>query len=280
MGLLKVSSIHAGTLGHYEADLLERFLPPVAVAIRNSRRAETLHARMLDAEQKNAMADLARSVAHDVNNALGSVTPLVQQLREDARRGRIDLPVLAADLDEIDRSLQVCARIFGGMLAFAREPQQRSGSGSVQRAIEATLSMLEGGLRRRRIACEVDLLPDLPPVPADPARLEQLFFNLLANARDAMPDGGRIEIAGRRHDGADGRLRIEIVDTGSGIPAENLALIQQPFFSTKPAGRGLGLAICRSIVWSMQGRLEIESRSGRGTTVRLLLPAASCEDAR
>jgi signal transduction histidine kinase len=220
------------------------------------------------------MADIARSVAHDVNNALGSVTPLVQQLREDARRGRVDLPVLAADLDEIDRALQVCARIFGGMLAFAGGTQRRSGSASVPRAIEATLAMLEGGLRRRRIACEPDLAPDLPPVPADPSRLEQLFFNLLANARDAMPDGGRIDIVGRRLEGADGRLQIEIADTGGGIPAENLALIQQPFFSTKPQGKGLGLAICRSIVWSMQGRLEIESRTGQGTTVRLLLPGA------
>jgi signal transduction histidine kinase len=280
MGVLKVSSIHAGTFGRYEADLLERFLPPVAVAIQNSRRAETLHARMLDAEQKNAMADLARSVAHDVNNALGSVAPLVQQLRADARRGRIDPQVLAADLDEIDRSIQVCTRIFGGMLAFARGTQRRSGSGSVPKAIGATLAMLEAGLRRRGIECKVDSAPDLPPVPADPSRLEQLFFNLLANARDAMPEGGRIDITVRRLDGAERAIAIEIADTGGGIPEENLALIQQPFFSTKPQGKGLGLAICRSIVWSMQGRLEIESRAGRGTTVRLVLPAAGGEEPR
>jgi len=277
MGVLKVASTHPGLLGHYEADLLQRFLSPVAVAILNSRRTETLHARVLEAEQKNAMADLARSVAHDVNNALGSIAPLVQQLREDARAGKVDPAVLCQDLDEIDRSIQVCTRIFGGMLAFAKGTQRRSGTGSISKAVKATLSVLDAGLLRRGIRVEIEVPEDLPLVRANQYRLEQLFFNLLANARDAMPDGGRIDIVARN---VDAQIRIEIRDTGGGIPEENLELIQQPFFSTKPHGKGLGLAICRSIVWSMQGRLSITSRTGQGTTVCLVLPAADSEEGR
>jgi two-component system NtrC family sensor kinase len=163
------------------------------------------------------------------------------------------------------------------MLAFAKGAQRPSGRGSIPRAIDATLAMLDGGLRRLGIHYEVDVPADLPPVRANQSRLEQLFFNLLANARDAMRHGGRIDIVARR---LEAKIEIEIRDTGDGIPPENLAVIQQPFFSTKPQGKGLGLAICRSIVWSMQGRLAIESETGRGTSVRLLLPVPDTSEAR
>ncbi len=151
LGVLKVAARHAGTFGTYEADLLRRFMPLAAVAIQNSQRTVTLEAKMLAAERKHAIADVARGVSHDVNNALGAVLPLVQQMLADVRSGRADPDVLAEDLQQIEQSLQTCRRIFGGMLTLARGAAQRVGQGDVHRAIECTLAILEDSLERQGV---------------------------------------------------------------------------------------------------------------------------------
>lgn len=274
-GVLKVASCHPGSFGAYDANLVERFRSQAAVAIQNSRRTESLHARMVEAEKKHAMADLARSVSHDVNNAMGSVIPLLQQIQADARDGRVDPAVLCGDLDQIETSLQVCRRIFSGMLSLARGSARPSRRAPVYPALDASLTILQDGLRHRGIDLAVDVPDDLPEVAGARSDLEQVFLNLISNAREAMPQGGRLSIAARRA-GA-GRLEIAIEDTGHGIPPENLPRVEEPFFTTKPQGTGLGLPICRSIVWEMGGRMEIKSESGRGTRVTITLPLAGEE---
>jgi len=269
LGVLKVASRRPGSFGPYEAGLVERFRSHVSVAIRNSQRAETLHARMIEAERKHAMADLARSVAHDVNNALGSVLPLVQQLHAEARGGKVDCEDLGGDLEQIERSLEVCRRIFGGMLAFARDGARSGGRAQVAQAVESTLGVLRDGLDRMGIGVDVVLQEPLPPVAGTLSELEQVLLNLLTNAREAMPRGGRIDLRARP---VPGGLEIVIADTGIGIPPELLSRVQEPFFTTKERGSGLGLAICRSVVWSMGGKLYLESEPGRGTSVRVFLP--------
>ncbi len=269
LGVLKIASRRTGTFGPYDAGLVERFRSHVAVAIRNSQRAETLHTRMIEAERKHAMADLARSVAHDVNNALGSVLPLVQQMHAEARGGKVDCAELGADLEQIQRSLEVCRRIFGGMLSFARDGVRTGGRAQVAQAVESTLGVLRDSLDRLGIAVDVALEEPLPPVAGSLSELEQVMLNLLTNAREAMPGGGRIDLRARP---APGGLEITIADTGIGIPAELLARVQEPFFTTKERGSGLGLAICRSVVWSMGGKLYLESAPGQGTSVRIFLP--------
>ena len=118
-GVLKIAARHPGAFSRHDAELVERFRSHAAMAIQNARRTEHLHTRMVEAEKKHAMADLARGVSHDVNNALGSVLPIIQEMHEDVRAGRFDREVFAADLDQVQTSLQVCRRIFGGMLSFA-----------------------------------------------------------------------------------------------------------------------------------------------------------------
>lgn len=272
LGVLKVASRRSGTFGPYEAGLVERFRSHVALAIRNSQRAETLHARMIEAERKHAMADLARSVAHDVNNALGSVLPLVQQMHAEALGGKVDCRELGADLAQIQRSLEVCRRIFGGMLSFARDGARTGGRAQVAQAVESTLAVLRDSLDRMGIAVAVALEEPLPAVAGDLSELEQVLLNLLTNAREAMPRGGRIDLGARP---VPGGLEITITDTGIGIPPELLSRVQEPFFTTKERGSGLGLAICRSVVWSMGGKLYLESEPGRGTSVRVFLPEAA-----
>src|SRR5262245_53857769 len=155
------------------------------------------------------------------------------------------------------------------MLAMARGSGQKIGEGSVNRAIEATLSILKDSFRRRAIRLDLDLSENLPAVKGRQGDLEQLFLNLMTNARDAMPTGGTLSVGTRQLNEG---LEVLIQDSGCGIPPEHLSRIHEPFFTTKHSGRGLGLSICRSIVWDIRGDLKINGREGEGTQVRVLLP--------
>jgi signal transduction histidine kinase len=191
---------------------------------------------------------------------------LVEQLQEDAQTGDLDPRVASADLEQIERSLRVCRRIFGGMLKFARSATRNESGVHLHHEVECTLAILRDGFEKRRISIEVDLPADLPPVKAVQADVESLLLNLMSNAQHAMQADDRLSIRARRNGDS---IQLDIEDTGCGIPAENLSKVQEPFFTTKPSGNGLGLAICRSIVSQMRGRLEIQSTVGKGTLVQV-----------
>ena len=269
LGVLKISSRAPGILGPYEARLVEEFMPLASLAVQFSVRAEAFEARMLQAERKHGLADLSRGIAHDVNNALGAMLPLVQQLREDLARERLDTAALADDLTHIEDSIQICRRIFGGMLAIARGSGRAIGHGNLRRAIDGAQAVLGDSFKRRSIVVDVDIPDELPLVRGGQNDLTQVVLNLCTNARDAMGAGGRLAIRARPSNGS---VRLEIADTGAGIPPEVLARVWEPFFSTKADGNGLGLSICRSILRELGGAMDIASTPGTGTTVTLVVP--------
>lgn len=269
LGVLKVAALQPGSFGAHEVDLLQRFVPLSAVTIQNSQRAVNLETKMLEAEKKHAIANLARGVSHDVNNALGSMLPLVQQVMADALANRIEPGLLLQDLQQIEQSIQTCRRIFGGMLALARGAGQGTAQANVRRALDNTIAILHDGFERQGIRLDVRLLDAVPAVRAGQGDVEQLFLNLATNAKDAMPAGGVLTIRSER---MGDKLEITIRDTGSGIAPEHMSSIQQPFFTTKHNGNGLGLSICRSIIWNLNGEMKIDSKVGAGTEVRLVLP--------
>ena len=271
VGVLKIAARHPGRLTAYDAELVEHFRSQAAIAIQNLHRTESLRARVLTAERKHAMADLARTVSHDVNNALGSMLPLVQQIQEDLRAGVLKPAVLSEDLEQVQKSLQVCRRIFGGMLSFSRGAARRTQYGHVPRAIETASAILKYGMSRSGIELVVNMPDDLPTVACSQSDLEQVFLNLFTNAREATSQGGRITIDVRSSENA---VEISLADSGCGIPPENLPMILEPFFTTKPHGNGLGLSICRSILWEVEGTLTIQSKPGTGTRVDVLVPQA------
>jgi signal transduction histidine kinase len=271
-GVLKVAARHPGSLRPFDAELVEHFRSQAAVAIQNLSRTESLQARMLTAERKHAIAELARTVAHDVNNALGSMLPLIQQLQADLQGGRVDPAVYLDDLEQVQTSLQVCRRIFGGMLSFARGGARRTSLGRVQPALDTTLAVLKDGIERRGINLIVDTPDDLPAVACGQGDLEQVFLNLLTNAREASSEGGNVTV---RVLPQPDRLSITVADTGAGISAANLSRVFEPFFTTKPNGNGLGLSICRSILWEIGGTLSLQSEPDRGTSVHVTVPWAS-----
>lgn len=286
--VLRISARHAGTFGLYECDLVASMLPQAMVALQNAERTESLQDRVLQAERKHAMAELARGVSHDVNNALGSMLPLIQQLREEAADGRIDPATLAGDLAQVEHSVHVCTRIFGGMLKFARHASSASATARarVDLAIDSVLTLLADGMDRRGIRVHRDAVPlaggDAPAaeppveVPIRQSELEQVLLNLLSNARDALAsgevrcaDGAAVHIRVRRvaiDTGAGSRpaVQIEVEDTGPGVPEHERAMVFEPFFTTKASGSGLGLSVCRSIVWAAQGRIELHSPARHG----------------
>jgi signal transduction histidine kinase len=271
LGLLKVAALHSGAFGPYHADMVGQFLPHVAIGLQNLQRAASLERNLLQAERKHAMAELSRGVAHDVNNALGAVLPLVQQMQAELVTGPPEPAALADDLRQIERSIQVSRRIFGGMLSFARGSARVTAGASIAQALRTTRALLNERFRRSGVELIASIEPALPTLPAAQSDLEQLFLNLLTNAREATPPGGRVTLSARRHGDA---LHIVVEDTGAGIPPENLAKIFEPFFSTKPQGNGLGLSICRSIVWQMHGTLEVTSAPGQGTQATIVVPLA------
>src|SRR6266581_4164067 len=167
------------------------------------------------------------------------------------------------------------ARAFAQMTERLR--QSRALLESVQTLVDGALSGFAELLRQHRVELGVTVPPTLREIRVDPMRLEQALTEIISNALDAMSNGGRLEIAAQSQigdGGADGVL-LEIADSGSGIPAEILPNLCEPFFTTRPEGTGLGLAIAKRYVEETGGRLDIASRIGHGTTVRIWLPVAS-----
>ncbi len=269
VGVLMIAALHPGTFWPYECELVDALLPHAILSLRNARRNETLEDQVIQSERKHAMAELARGVSHDVNNALGTVLPLVQQLRAESADGRVDPEALREDLAAIEGSLQACVRIFSNMLQFARRTSEQAiePSARLDLALDAVQAIHGDGLRRHGIAFERCLDDELPMLPLRQAELEQLVLNLVSNARDAVSAaggaGGEVIVrAALVSDGArpgERRVRLEVSDSGVGIAAGQLERVLEPFFTTKPRGSGLGLSICRAIVWQCRGRIEVRS---------------------
>ena len=154
IGMLKIAARYAGQLKPYDARAGRAFPFPCGHRHTEPAPYRVASRRVVTAERKHAMAELARSVSHDVNNALGSMLPLVQQMQEDLRGGRLKPAVLAEDLEQVQKSLQVCRRIFGGMLSFSRGAARGSRHGQVRRAIRNSLGNPEvwNGPERNRAA--------------------------------------------------------------------------------------------------------------------------------
>jgi signal transduction histidine kinase len=264
LGILKLSGCAPATFGPYEAAIVERFMSLASVALKRAQTLEDLQARMLKIERHDALAHLARGVAHDINNALGEVIPLVQQIQADVQSGTIVPGVLAEDLHRVELSLQVARGIFGRMLRFARGSARAPGPGDLHRAFAAVRDVLQESLTRVDIGVHAVLPDQLPAVQCGQSDLERLLFNLMTNGRDALPNGGTLTVTMRTIGSS---VEIAVSDDGVGMSPETLAEIESPFFTTKEQGTGLGLATCRSIAAGAGGSLTIESRIAEGTRV-------------
>ena len=247
------------------------------MALQNARRAESLEQRVLIAERKHAMADLARGVSHDVNNALGAVLPLVQQLREEIEQGTLDPAVAAVDLAQIEHSIQVCRRIFGAMVHFARGTARNPSEVSLAQRPTAcwpsSARASSGAGRPGRRG---------PRRPAAPVRRPGRRRAALAQPDQQRPrrDRRRRSV---RHPGEQRRRHRSSWSSrtpAAGSRSEHLAKIQEPFFTTKterPRARAGDLPVDRRA--AARAVPDREHSRASGTRVRASFPIAMRRDA-
>jgi len=225
-------------------------------------------------EKMASIGLLAAGVAHEVNTPLTGISSFVQMLMDGAEPDDPKTEVL----EKIEKQTFRAARIVNGLLNLARPAQVERGPVDVNAVIHDVLSLLDHQMRTGRIQVRKELATVAPIVDGTEYKLQQVFLNLFLNARDAMPKGGWLTIVTR----ADGpNALVEVADTGSGIPTEQLSRIYDPFFTTKEIGKGtgLGLSITYGIVQEHDGTIACESAPGQGTRFSLTLPLASAQRA-
>jgi signal transduction histidine kinase len=236
-----------------------------------SSETEQLRAQLLQAQRLSSVGALASSVAHEFNNILTTIINYAKLgMRQEEPAAR------AQAFEKILKGGQRAATIVNGMLGFARNTSTRRQTTDVVRLVEEVMMLTEKDLSKHRIQVEKKY-HGRPEAPVVPGQIEQILVNLVINARQAMPDGGRLKVE-VRDNGRSGMVEVKVADSGVGIPPEQLRLIFEPFYTTKQpdenghGGTGLGLSVCRQIIEQHAGRIRVESVVGRGSTFTVKLP--------
>jgi len=252
------SSDEIGELARAFAQMTER--------LRQSR------AQLVQSEKLASIGQMAAAVAHGLRNPLASLRAAAQLARH-----RVDAPVAREQLDAIVEQVDRLDLRIAHLLQFSRPAPFHPLRESARALVDGALSGFSELLRQRKVELAVRAPAVLPEIQVDPMRLEQALTELVSNALDAMPEGGRLDVTTRAEPGAGGAggIVVEITDTGRGIAPEILPNLCEPFFTTRPEGTGLGLAIAKRYIEEAGGRLDITSALGRGTTVRIWLPVSS-----
>jgi two-component system, NtrC family, sensor kinase len=245
----------------------------VLVVLEDVTGRVRLEEQLQQREKLSSIGLLAAGVAHEINTPLTGVSSYTQMLL-----GMLaDTDPKHALLQKIRRQTDRATGIVNNLLNFSRTGGATDFTEvDLERVLDDTLQLLEPQLRQSRVEIARIYSADLPRVYGNAGKLQQVFTNLLLNARDAIPDGGRITLRARSSDDRD-VMSVEVEDNGIGIAPENVARIYDPFFTTKGVGRGtgLGLAVSYGIVQEHSGHIAVESAPGRGTTFRITLPTAS-----
>lgn len=282
LGVLRVSALRRSPFNDWDARVVSTFLPAALAAIQDAHDREAREHRALSAEQRAYLVNVARVVAHDVNNSLGAALPLAQQILADLEAGEPISPEiwredLAAIIGEIDK----CRGVFDRLLRQEQDPQTGDPSSDVNRAIKSQWSFLEPRFRRRRVTLHQDLAKTLPKVGMYRGQLEHVVHNLVVNALDVVPrEGGEIHVRTYLESEPNGgdRVVLEVADNGPGIAEEEIGRVFEMFYSTK-GGTGLGLPLVRRLVAEAKGQVEIAPRddgvSVGGTVVTVRLPLAT-----
>jgi PAS domain S-box-containing protein len=231
----------------------------------------TLEAQLTQADKLSSIGLLAAGVAHEINTPLAVISSYAQmlskQLKGDARLGPV--------LDKITQQSFRAAEIANGLLNFSRTSTTEFRDTNLNQVIHDTLALLEHQFKTAQIHVKLELDEELPAIHGNPGKLQQVFLNLLLNAKDAMPGGGNLHITTR----VSGHVEALIADSGSGIAPEHLKRIYDPFFTTKTTpkpgarrGTGLGLSVSYGIIQEHAGKIQVESAIGAGTTFHLEFP--------
>lgn len=271
----------AETRSVFECDISRFDREEALVVVRDVTERRRLTAQIAATDRLASLGTLAAGVAHEINNpltyVLANLGDLVVRFRSGEALDERELPLLTALAEEALSGAERVTHIVRDLRPFARGPADDTTTlVNVEQVLDAMTSIARNEIRHR--AALVKDYGGVPAVEGSEARLGQVFLNLLVNAAQAIPVG-----AADRHtitvrtSAAGGEVRVDVEDTGGGMPPEVVSRIFDPFFTTKPRGEGtgLGLTICRDIVQRLGGRVEAESEVGRGTRFSVWLPAGA-----
>jgi two-component system, NtrC family, sensor kinase len=233
-----------------------------------------LEEQLQHSEKMASIGLLAAGVAHEVNTPLTGISSYTQMLRQQV--GASDPG--GALLEKIEKQTFRAAKIINNLLNFSRSGSTELERLDLNKVLLDVLSLLEHQLDKSHIKVRKELTAELPPVRGNENRLQQVFFNLILNARDAMSKGGWLTLVTRADEDT---VVVEVRDTGSGISREDIKRIYDPFFTTKGIGRGtgLGLAVSYGILQEHGGAIFVDSSPGKGTTFQVALPAVAVSEA-
>jgi PAS domain S-box-containing protein len=231
----------------------------------------SLESQLAQADKLSSIGLLAAGVAHEINTPLAVISSYAQmlskQLKGDQRLGPV--------LDKITQQSFRAAEIANGLLNFSRTSTTEFRETNLNQVIRDTLSLLEHQFKTAQVNVDLTLAEELPFISGNPGKLQQVFLNLLLNAKEAMPAGGRLSVATLFN----GHVEAVITDSGTGIAPEHLKRIYDPFFTTKTTpkpgdrrGTGLGLSVSYGIIQEHAGKIHVESAVGSGTTFHLEFP--------
>ncbi len=294
VGMLGVTSKDA-ILSNRDTERLLRFADQAGLAIEKAKLYEELkeysehlegmvgertkeledaQQQLIQSEKLASMGLLAAGVAHEINNPLANILMYAYLLKRDIQEKKPNIE----DIDIIIEQTEITSKIVQDLLEFSRQERSEMSLIRINDLICKALDMLENQLI---IDSNMDvakrLRPDIPDIRGDANKLSRAFFNLILNAYQAMPDGGKLILSTTEENGF---VKITISDTGIGIPREHLNKIFDPFFTTKPigGGTGLGLSVVHGIIEEHNGNIMVKSRVGSGTTFTIKLPKGEESD--
>lgn len=239
-------------------------------------------AELIRTEKLASLGQLAASVAHEVNNPIAGVLVYISLLLKKYNDQKIQTEATETQLLKMKKELERTARIIKNLLDFSRQSEPNIRPIEVNATIEASLQLVEHQISLESIRLEKELDPNLPLIRADFDKIQQVLINIILNATQAMSDGGTLTIKTSMSGGikingfVKNTVRIDITDTGVGIPEENINKLFTPFFTTKVKGKGvgLGLPVVHGIIKQHGGRIDVSSIPNQGTTFSLYLEVA------
>lgn len=274
IGVLNIYTSEPKIFSDSETRLLQALAGQAAVAIENARRTERIaqaEEQLRQAEKLSVLGALAAEIAHEIRNPITIIQLLMDSLASDAPEGdprRRDVEVIKAKLVQMD---QIIERV----LDVARARDQQFAPVNVHEVIEDTLFLAQRRIAASSIELQRRLAAGSPQVMGDRIEIEQALLNLVLNACQAMPNGGKLTVATKMGiSGVDPMMAIRIGDTGPGIEPEKVEQIFQPFFTTRREGTGMGLFVARRIITEHRGQLLVHSRAGHGAMFEATLPLA------
>ena len=244
------------------------------IARRALRRqaARDRHEAQRTREEEHAalIGTLASGLAHEIRNPLGTLSLNLQLLQEDWSAPVSDREVKSArKIGVLLKEIRHLENILNEFLKFAAKPRLNLERVNLNKVVEELLDFIAPQAAKAKVRVVRRLSPAAPPAQVDPERIRQCLLNLLLNALQAMPDGGELEVT---TEPASNHSRIRVRDTGVGIPPDHLDQIFNLYFSTKPAGTGLGLPMAKKIVDEHGGTIAVESAPGKGSAFTVELP--------